>query len=381
MRHRLLLTAAIAALGFGAPFADAQQEPLRIGVSEPLTGVNAFYGQQARFGADLALAEANAAGGINGRMIEAEYQDNQCNPAEGVKSISQMLAAKRDIAIFDGGCSSVALAAMPLVARAGVPYVVANPSATAISDASGAGGNKWTFKVNPSDATMLQSLVAWLDKQGVAGKIAVLAENTDYGRGGAKALGDLLAKSGKALLSTNYFEKGTTDFTNAFARIAASHPSQLAIFAIGADTANLLNQYAEAGGVAPLTGRIQLEQIPKEIAASPVFAGLSTVQPWDIAVDTPENKHFVESFRAKAKQDPTVNAWDAYEAMRVLLAAIKAAGPNPTPEGVRDALEKVEVPAMLGGTISFDDHHLAHVNAVVLTLKDGKTIVLGMSKT
>jgi branched-chain amino acid transport system substrate-binding protein len=380
MRHRLLLTSAIVALAFGASVARAE-EPLRIGVSEPLTGVNAFYGQQARWGAELAIAEANAAGGVNGRLVEAEYQDTQCNPAEGVKSISQMLAEKRDIVIFDGGCSSVALAAMPLVERAGVPTVVANPSATAISDGSGVGGNKWTFKVNPSDATMLQSLVAWLEKQGVADKIAVLAENTDYGRGGAKALGDLLAKDGKELLSSDYFEKGTTDFTTVLARIAASHPSQLAIFAIGADTANLLNQYAEAGGPAPLTGRIQLEQIPKEIAASAVFAGLSTVQPWDITVDNPANKKFVESFRAKAKQDPTVNAWDAYEAMRVVLAAIKAAGPAPTPAKVRDALETVVVPAMLGGDIAFDTHHLAHVNAVVLTLKDGKTVVLGMSKT
>ena len=74
----------MAALGFGTPSAHAQQEALRIGVSEPLTGVNAFYGQQARFGAELALAEVNAAGGINGRLVEAEYQDNQCNPAEGV---------------------------------------------------------------------------------------------------------------------------------------------------------------------------------------------------------------------------------------------------------------------------------------------------------
>lgn len=380
MRHRLLLTAAVAALGLGAPPARAE-EPLHIGVAEPLTGVNAFYGQQSRFGAELALAEANAAGGINGRLVEAEYQDNECNPAEGVKSISQMLSAKRDIAIFDGGCSSVALAAMPLVDRAGVPFIVANPSATSISDGSGVGGNKWTFKVNPSDSTMLQSLVDWLDKQGVDGRIAVLAENTDYGRGGAKALGDLLAAKGKKLLSADYFEKGTTDFTNVFARIAASHPSQIAIFAIGADTSNLLNQYAEAGGGAPLTGRIQLEQIPMEIAASPVFAGLSTVQPWDMTVDLPANRHFVEAFRAMAKQDPTVNGWDAYEAMRVLLAGLKAAGPNPTPAGLRDALEKTDIPAMLGGNITFDDHHLAHVNAVVLTLKDGKTVALGMSKT
>ena len=356
----------------------AQTEPLRIAVSEPLTGVNAFYGQQARLGAELALAEANAAGG---RRVEADYQDNQCNPAEGVRSISQIIAAKRYVALFDGGCSSVALAAMPLIERAGLPYVVANPSASSISERSGAGGNQWTFKVNPSDATMLDSLVAWLVKENAAGKVAVLAEDTDFGRGGAKALGDLLAKNGGALASADYFQKGTTDFTTVLARIGAGHPSRLAIFAIGADTANLLNQYAEAEGVAPLTGRIQLEQIPAEIANSPAFAGLSTVQPWDLSVDNAANRRFVAAFRAQAKADPTVNAWDAYEAMRVLLAAIAKAGADPTPQSIRDALETTEIPAMLGGTIAFDANHLAHVNAVVLTLRNGKPVVLGMSKT
>jgi branched-chain amino acid transport system substrate-binding protein len=378
---RSIRTLAIAAALLGLIVtARAQEAPLRIGVSEPLTGVNAFYGQQARWGTELALNEANAAGGINGRKIEAEYQDNACNPADGVKSVTQMLSSGRYVAMLDGGCSSVALAIMPLVERAGVPYVVANPSASAISERSGAGGNRWTFKVNPSDATMLESLVDWLKKQGVADNIAVLAEDTDFGRGGAKALSDILAKSGKHLARTDYFQKGTADFTTVLASIKASNPSQLAIFAIGADTGNLLNQYADVGGP-PLTGRIQLEQIPHEIAASPVFKGLSTVQPWDMAVDTPENKTFIAAFRKLASADPTVNAWDSYEATRVLLAAIAAAGPNPTPAAVRDALEKVKVPAMFGGTLDFDANHLAHMNAVVLTLQGGKTVVLGMSRT
>ena len=350
-------------------------------MSEPLTGVNAFYGEQARWGTELAIREANAAGGIGGRQIAATYQDNACNPAEGVRSVSQMLDSKRYLAILDGGCSSVALAVMPLIERANVPYVVANPSATAIGERSGVGGNAWTFKVNPSDATMLEALVDWLVKNNQADRIAVLGEDTDYGRGGAKALADILARRGKTLLSSDYFAKGTADFTNAFVRIKAARPSQLAIFAIGADTANLLGQWHEGGGGVPLTGRIQLEQIPKEIATSPAFAGLSTAQPWDMAVDVPANQRFIAAFRALAKADPTVNAWDSYEATRTLLAAIAAAGPTPTPTAVRDALKVVRVPAMFGGEIAFDAHHLAHVNAVVLTLRDGKTVVLGMSGT
>jgi branched-chain amino acid transport system substrate-binding protein len=227
---------------------------------------------------------------------------------------------------------------------------------------------------------MLESLVDWLVKQDQADSIAVLAEDTDYGRGGAKALGDVLAKAGKKLAGADYFQKGTTDFSNALTRIRAAKPSQLAIFAIGADTGNLLNQYVEVGGP-PLTGRIQLEQIPAAIANHPAFRGLSTVQPWDLTVDIPANKSFIEAFRKLAKADPTVNAWDSYEATRVLLAAIAATGSNPTPAAVRASLQKVKIPAMFGGDISFDANHLAHVNAVVLTLKDGKVVVIGMSKT
>jgi branched-chain amino acid transport system substrate-binding protein len=380
MRTTPILALSATLLGLSVGAARAGEPPLRIGVSEPLTGVNAFYGQQARLGTELALREANAAGGIGGRMIEADYQDNACNPADGVKSVTQMLSTSRYLAIVDGGCSSVALAIMPLIEQAKVPYVVANPSATAISERSGAGGNIWTFKVNPSDGTMLVSLVDWLVKEGQADHVAVLAEDTDYGRGGAKALNEALAAKSRHLGETNYFQKGTNDFSNALARLRAAKPSALAIFAIGADSTNLLSQYAESGG-APLTGRIQLEQIPAQIAASPAFKGLSTVQPWDMSVDLPANKRFIEAFRALANADPTVNAWDSYEATRVLLAAIQAAGADPTPAKVRDALETVRVPAMFGGTLDFDKNHLAHINAIVLTLKDGKPVVLGMSRT
>ena len=86
-------------------------------------------------------------------------------------------------------------------------------------------------------------------------------------------------------------------------------------------------------------------------------------------------------FQKLAKAAPTVNAWDSYEATRVVIAAIKAAGPEPTPAAVRDALATIKVPAMFGGDIEFDQNHLAHMNAVVLTIRDGKTVVLGMSKT
>src|SRR5213078_5253002 len=100
-----------------------------------------------------------------------------------------------------------------LVERAGIPFVVANASATSIAERSGVGGNKWTFKVNPTDASMLDALITWLDKDGKAGNIAFLGEDTDFGRAGSTGLEGALKKRGKALASVDFYQKGTADFT------------------------------------------------------------------------------------------------------------------------------------------------------------------------
>ena len=142
----------------GAATAHAQIGPIVIGSSIPLTGTVATFGQHSRWGSELAIAEANEKGGVLGRKIEIDFQDNRCNPAEAVKSVTQMLSDKKYVAIFDGLCSSAALAIMPLVERAGVPFVIANASATSIAERSGVGGNKWTFKVNPTDASLLAEI-------------------------------------------------------------------------------------------------------------------------------------------------------------------------------------------------------------------------------
>ena len=79
----------------------------------PLTGGVSHFGQHSRWGAEMALAEANATGGCWGASLEIDFQDNRCNPAEAVKSVTQMLASKKYVAIHDGLCSSVVLAIMP----------------------------------------------------------------------------------------------------------------------------------------------------------------------------------------------------------------------------------------------------------------------------
>jgi branched-chain amino acid transport system substrate-binding protein len=371
------VTAAILAF---SGFALAEEGPIIIGSSIPLTGGVAHFGQHSRWGAEMAIAEANAKGGVLGRKLEIDFQDNRCNPAEAVKGVTQMLAQKKYVAIHDGLCSSVALAIMPLVERAGVPFVVANASATSIAEKSGVGGNKWTFKVNPTDATMAEALIGWLDKDGKADNIAFLGEDTDYGRGGSAGLEAALKKRNLKLATVDFYQKGTADFTTVFTKIKAKKPALLALYAVDSDFQNALRQWYSLGGGVLLTGRVLVDQVPKEIMASGFLDGTTSVQPYDPSVDTASNRAFVEAFKKLHNVPPILTSFQSYETTRVLIDAIKRTG-STNPAAIRDALATTKLPSMLGATIDFDDHNLAHNNAIIVTIKGGKVIVVGLSKT
>jgi branched-chain amino acid transport system substrate-binding protein len=377
---RVTITATAFAVLASTAFAQAPTGPIIIGASTPLTGGVAHFGQHARWGAELAIAEANAKGGALGRKIEIDFQDNRCNPAEAVKSVTQMLAEKKYAAIFDGLCSSAALAIMPLVERAGVPFIVANASATSIAEKSGVGGNKWTFKVNPTDASMLDALISWLDKDGKAGNIAFLGEDTDYGRAGSSGLEAALKKRSQKLVMADYFQKGTADFTPVLTKIKAKKPALLAIYTIDADFQNSLRQWYGLGGGIPLTGRVLVDQIPKEIMASGFLDGTTSVQPWDPSVDTPANKVFVEAFTKKYNVAPMLISFESYETINILIDAIRRSG-NGSPAAIRDALATTRYQSMLGPVLEFDANNLVHNNAIIFTIKGGKVVIVGMSKT
>ena len=367
---------ALAALGAQG----AAAEEFKIGVSEPLTGNAAQFGLDAKRGAELAVAEINAAGGVLGRQIVIDVQDNRCNPAEAARSVTQMLSSKGYVAVVDGLCSSAVLAIMPIVERAEIPYVVANASAIAIAERSGVGGNKWTFKTNPSDAGLAVALVNYLVKAGTANNIALLGEDTDYGRSGAAGITGALAKHNLKLASTDFYQQGTADFTPILTKLRARKPAQIAVYSLGADFKNLIRQFVANDVGIPLTGRILPDDIPAELIPSGKLDGLTAVQTYSIEVDTPANKEFVAKYRKQFNAVPSMVSFQTYEAIKVVADAIKRSGSG-APAAIRDALAKTEMPSMMGGTIKFDDHNLAHNKVVVLTIKGGKVVILDFSDT
>ncbi|NNF78490.1 MAG: ABC transporter substrate-binding protein, partial [Rhizobiales bacterium] len=113
------------ALGLGLMAGTALADTVKIGINAPLTGFAAADGKSALTGAELAVEQANAAGGIDGKMIELVVYDDQASPKESVP-IAQKLIEKDGVPIaISGSYSGATRAAAGVYQEAGVPFISA----------------------------------------------------------------------------------------------------------------------------------------------------------------------------------------------------------------------------------------------------------------
>ena len=248
--------AAAAACVLGAGPALAQ--PIVIGVSTPQTGVAAVASEWEMWGVNLAVEEINAAGGLlGGRKIELMVLDNKCNPSEAVNVANKLVEAKV-VAIEGAHCSSAHLASMKIVADAKIPMITGIASNPQITELAGPGRNEYSFRISPSDSAMMNALGIYLGDKKVFKSVAIIGEDTDFGRGGADAFKAVAEKAGVTVVSTDFHPQNAPDFTTILTRIQQRRPDAIATFQVGGDSINFLRQAMQLGVKIPYTGRVEL---------------------------------------------------------------------------------------------------------------------------
>lgn len=342
------------------------QDTIKIGIIQPLTGSVAYNGNSAVQGAQLALEEINAAGGVLGKKIELVVEDGQCKPANSVNAAEKLIQRDKVAAILGAFCSSATLAVMPVTQAAKVPHITGVSSAAHLTEK----GNTWFFRATETDALLAKSFSEILVKQLKLKKVAYIGVNDDFGRGAVAEFEKNMSALGATTVMKEYFEHGTSDFYTLLTKLKTSGADGVFVSAETQDGSTFVRQKAEFG--------LNLKVFGVGSWATPDFMklagkasnGIYAAVPYASTIQTPKNVAFVKAFEAKHKLSPGKYSAALYNALRILVEAIGRSGSTDA-DKIRQALHQTNYEGP-NGHFEFDEKGQATGFTVVLVqLQDG----------
>ena len=337
---------------------------VKIGGIAPLSGNVAVYGVECKNGIDLAIEEINAAGGINGKLIEFICEDDEGAPDKTVNAFKK-LTTKDGVKIVIGSLTSGCTQAITTLSQAGKVLQIA-PAATApaITDA----GN-YIFRacfIDPFQGTVGGKFAA--DNLGKK-KAAILYDiGNDYSVGLAENFKTSFKNNGGEIVSIESYATGDKDFNAQLTKIKSANP----------DVVYLPDYY---GTVALIAKQLRAQGINTPIIGADGWDGLTDNAGDEVlngyysnhyAADStePAVMKYVNAFRAKYNKDPNSFAALGYDSVYLLKDAMEKAGSTTDVAAIRTALENTNGDYVTGH-LTFDEKRNPVKSAVMLELVRG----------
>jgi branched-chain amino acid transport system substrate-binding protein len=357
----------------------AQQETIKIGVIQPLSGPVAASGNYIRMGAEIARDWVNARGGVLGKQVQLLIEDNKSDPKEAATAAEKLIVKDKVPVIVGAWGSSMTLAAMPKLEEYGVPMIVETSSAASITKR----GNPWVFRLSPPSEMEALGLEKYLKDFGIK-KADFLAVNTDWGRGSVGAFGDLLKKSGATVGLAEFMEQAATDMNAQITKIKADNADTLFLTTAVEQITLVLRQAQEqrlTRKIITTGGSSAPSQLIKQ--AGPAAEGTYHILfflPWfpEAMPDGKLAKAFVDEWNKRGHPfDGLTEGFRGHDGVVTAAEAIKTAG-KPDPKAVRDALWKVSLMGV-NGPIKFEkdgpagkESGQSKPSIFIVQIKDGK---------
>lgn len=335
------------ALAASLGFAGSAWAEVIFAVGAPLTGPNAAFGAQLQKGAEKAVADINAAGGMNGEQIKLVFGDDVSDPKQGVSVANKFVADGVSVVIghFNSG---VSIPASEVYAENGILQV--SPAATnpVYTDRG-----MWnTFRTCGRDDQQGDIAGAYIAENFKDAKIAVVHDKTPYGQGLADLTKAAMNKAGVTEVLYEGFNAGEKDFSALIAKMKEAGVELVYHGGLHPEAGLLIRQMADQGVTAKLmSGDGIVSNELAAIAGDAVEGTMNTFAPDPRLRE--EAKPLVEAFRAEGFE-PEAYTMYSYAAVQVVAAAAAAAGSNDT-MAIAEALKaKGPFPTVLG-ELSFNE--------------------------
>ncbi|WP_189535350.1 branched-chain amino acid ABC transporter substrate-binding protein [Paludibacterium paludis] len=352
-----------------AAAAEGGDAVVKIGQVSPMSGPIAHLGKDNEYGAKLAVEDLNAEGvTIGGKKIKFELvsEDDQGDPKVGTQ-VAQRLVDAGVVGVVGHLNSGTTIPASKIYSDAGLPQI--SPSATAVDYTKQ--GYKTTFRVIANDLQQGKALGEFAIDGLKAKKVAVIDDRTAYGQGLADEFEKAVKGKGGNVVKREFTNDKASDFKAILTSIKASQPDVVFYGGMDAQSAPLVKQMKELGIKAKLMSG-DGSQTPTFIklagdASEGQYASSCGVPPDKM----PGFKSFNDKFKSKFNAEVQIYAPFEYDAVRVLVDAMKRAN-STDPKVYLPEVAKTDYSGVTG-KIAFDEKGDVKNGAVtVYQVKNGK---------
>jgi branched-chain amino acid transport system substrate-binding protein len=307
----------------------------------PLTGVAAESGNGLVLGTKIYFDHINSAGGVNGQKIVHIVKDDGYTIENTVKNTKDFIADPRIIALtgFYGTDNVTELLKQGLFDKTPLSIVGVSSGARLLREPL----NPHIFHIRASYAEEIEVLVQHMAGLGTK-RVAVFYEENPFGEAGLRAAEDAVKKRNLILVARATYEPHTTDVVNAVKDVLASNADAVIMISIAQPAAAFMKRFRAGGGrgllfsisTATLDGLLKAADSPVQLQG----LGISQVLPFPYRATLPVVSEYQALMEKYAPKDTpySYSSMEGFLNAKVLVAALKKAGPKPTRASVNKAL-------------------------------------------
>ncbi|MCP5152682.1 MAG: ABC transporter substrate-binding protein [Ectothiorhodospiraceae bacterium] len=357
--HRALLAATLATMA-----AAASADSIKIGFNVPLTGFAAADGTSALKGAELAVEQVNARGGVGGKPLELVVYDDQASPKEAAPLAVKMITQDEVVAGISGSYSGSTRAAATIFQENATPYI----SAYAIHpDITRAG--EYVFRTSFMGEVQGRAGAKLIGETLGKKRVVMITLNNDFGQSLAAGFKEKAAAFGIEVIGEYDYGIKDREFGPIVSKVKADAPD--AIYASGYffTAGPLVSQLRAAGITAPVIGQEGYDGQKFIEIAGPAAEGVLITTSLDRDSTDPVARDFMAGFEKKAGYPADMVGASAHTAVLVMASALQSAG-HTDKAALRQAIAATQVDAATGH-ISFNALGEVKKDVQVQVVRDG----------
>lgn len=363
-RHTTFVLTSLLVLGLAAGPAPAQ-ETIRIGFFAPLSGFAAVDGASTRRSAEIAVEELNAAGGIKGKKVELVVYDDRHDSKEAVALANKLVEKDQVVGVVSGSYSMPSRVTAPIFAKAGLPMIAAyavHPDVTKAGPCVFRNG----YLGQVEGAAAAESAVR-LQK---AKRIAVLTVDNDFGRVTSAAFIERAKKLGAEIHSEQVYRLGEKEFGPYLTRLQGQPVDLIFHTSYYNEGAQIVRKAKEFGITAKQEATEGIDSAIFIQLAGPAAEGVTFTTNLNRDDPRPEVQSFLKKYQAKTGQPADMVGASAYDAVRMLAAAVGTAGTDA--KAICGALASLtDYPAVTGKIARFTKGEVTKPVQIQI-IKDGR---------